>query len=97
MLKLIMILPCRNQSEKWRNKKDKEAYAQLLAAANNAIYVSDEYYDGCMKQRNALLLDDSLYCIAYMKNKRSGTSQTVCMANERGITVFNLAITDNPV
>ena len=96
-VKLIMILPHRSQTEKWNDKKDREAYVQLLAAADEIIYVSENYYDGCMKQRNIRLLDDSLYCIAYLKNKRSGTGQTVRMANERGITVFNLAIADNPV
>ena len=90
-VKLIMILPCRNQSEKWIDKKDKVAYFELLTAADKIIYISENYYDGCMKQRNMRLLDDSLYCIAYLKNKRSGTGQTVRMANERGITVFNLA------
>ena len=94
-LKLIMILPCRNQSEKW-SQKDKSDYIQLLADSDNVIYTSEHFFDGCMKQRNIRLLEGSSYCIAYLKNGRSGTGQTVRMANDKGITVFNLAIADNP-
>ena len=89
-VKLIMVLPCRNQSAKWTDK-DKSAYDKLLTAADKIIYVSDNYYDGCMKQRNIRLLEDSSYCIAYLKNDKSGTGQTVRMAYERGLAVYNLA------
>jgi len=89
-IKLVMVLPCREQDKGW-SEKDKAAYKELLAAADEIIYVSEEYTKDCMKKRNMLLVQDSDCCIAYMKYKRSGSAQTVRLANEKGIPVYNLA------
>jgi uncharacterized phage-like protein YoqJ len=94
-VKLVMVLPCRNQSKGW-STKDKAVYGELLTAADEVVYVSEEYFDGCMKLRNARLVEDSDICVAYLKNvTRSGTAQTVRMAKEKGIPVINLAENDN--
>jgi len=89
-IKLIMVLPCHNQDVKW-SEADKNAYRKLLAAADKIVFVSENYYDGCMKKRNIHLVENSGFCIAYLKYMNSGTSQTVRLAKERGLTVFNLA------
>ena len=94
-VKLIMILPCRNQDEKW-SADEKTVYKEILAAADEIVYVSEEYTADCMKKRNIRLIEESDYCIAYMKHQRSGSSQTVRLAKEKGIPVFNLA-EDAPV
>jgi uncharacterized phage-like protein YoqJ len=92
-IKLIMVLPCRNQDEKW-SAEDKAVYKEHLAAADEIVYGSEGYTADCMKKRNIRLVDDSDYCIAYMKHQRSGSSQTVRLAKEKGIPVFNLADDD---
>ena len=90
-IKLIAVLPCINQSEKWP-EADKKVYQQLLSAADNVVYVSNLFYDkDCMKQRNLYLATNSSICVAYMKRKRSGTAQTVRMAKKQGALVLNLA------
>lgn len=90
-VKLIMVLPCRNQDNKWL-LRDKANYRKLLAAADKIVYVSEQYFEGCMAKRNAHLVQNSGTCIAYLKHTaRSGTAQTVRMAREKGLTVFNLA------
>jgi len=89
-IKLIMVLPCRNQDLKW-TQSDKKAYQKLLAAADKIVYVSENYYDGCMKRRNIHLAENSGFCIAYLKHMKSGTAQTVGIAKECGLTIFNLA------
>ena len=89
-IKLIMVLPCREQDKDWTDE-DKAAYAKLLAAADEIIYVSEAYTSDCMKKRNIRLVQDSDYCIAYLKNQRTGTAQTVRLAKEKGIPIFNLA------
>ena len=88
-IKLIMVLPCREQDKDWTDK-DKAAYKELLIAADEIIYVSEEYTSDCMKKRNIRLVQDSDYCIAYLKNQRTGTAQTVRLAKEKGIPVYNL-------
>lgn len=90
-VKLIMALPCVNQESKWK-EADKEVYRYLLDNADELIYVSEQpYFEGCMEKRNSYLAENSSVCVAYMKHGRSGTSQTVRMARERGLTVINLA------
>ena len=89
-VKLLMILPCHGQESKWAEVY-KQAYVRLLAAADSVEYVSETYYDGVMLERNKRLVDHSSYCVAYMKYKRTGTSQTVRLAREHGLTVINLA------
>ncbi|MCL2546178.1 MAG: SLOG family protein [Oscillospiraceae bacterium] len=89
-MRLVMVLPCREQDKGW-SANDKAAYKELLAAADEIVYVSEEYTKDCMKKRNIRLVQDSDFCIAYMKYQRTGTAQTVRLANEKGISVLNLA------
>ena len=85
-----MALPCRNQDIKW-SQDDKNTYQKLLAFADKIVYVSENYYDGCMEKRNIYLVEHSKFCIAYLKHMRSGTAQTVFIAKKQGLTIFNLA------
>ena len=43
-----------------------------------------------MKERNSRLVNKADICICYLKNKRTGTGQTVRMAETKGIDVINL-------
>lgn len=90
-VKLIAVLPCTNQDEHW-NESDRKEYHRLLKAADKIVVVSERlYYNGCMRKRNQHLVEHSGTCIAYMKRGRSGTAQTVRMAQERGLRIINLA------
>ena len=93
-VKLHLILPCskEEQSGKW-TAEQKAELENLLGLADSVEYVSDRYYNGCMKARNARLVElASDYCICYWNpsNFRSGTGQTVRMAQKKGIEVINL-------
>ena len=93
-VKLHLVLPCpfEEQSAKW-NEAQKAEYQHILGLADSVEQVSDRYYNGCMKARNARLVElASDYCICYWnpKNYRSGTGQTVRMAQKKGIEVINL-------
>ena len=65
-IKLIMVLPCKEQDRKW-SEKDKATYAYILENADKITYTSEHYYKGCMHVRNRRLVDFSKYCIAYLK------------------------------
>ena len=93
-VKLHLVLPCpfEEQSAKWNEAQITE-YLHILGLVESVEQVSDRYYNGCMKARNARLVElASDYCICYWnpKNNRSGTGQTVRMAQKKGIEVINL-------
>ena len=90
-IKLTMMLPYRNQSENW-TQKDQETYAWLLAGADEVVYVSEDFFDGCMNQRTLQMLESSKYCVVYlMDDNRGFVGATIKASNEMGITVINLA------
>ena len=88
-VRLIFALPCRNQDEKWSSTQ-KELYHILLAKADEVIYVSEEYTDGCMKKRNQYMVDRSAYCICAQIYPASGTMQTIRYAGAKGVRVIHV-------
>jgi len=89
-IKLIMVLPCREQAEKW-SEADKQIYIGVLYKADKVTYTSEHYHRGCMHVRNRRLVDFSKYCIAYLKEESGGTAYTVGYAREKGLEVINIA------
>jgi len=89
-IKLIMVLPCKEQDKKWR-EADKKIYADILEQADKITYTSEHYYRTCMYVRNRRLVDGSDYCIAYLKDDVGGTAYTVKYAKENGLEVINIA------
>ena len=90
-VRLILAIPCTDQDSRWR-ESDKQVYRNLLDNADEIIYVSGQpYFDGCMEQRNRYLVEHSSILVAYLTHNRSGTSQTVRLARENGLTIINLA------
>ena len=87
--RLVLLLPCVNQDERW-NGEQKAAYEHLLASADEVEYVSDEYTDSCMRERNFLLANRADLLFAYVGHSRSGSAQTARMADSMGKTVYNL-------
>lgn len=89
-IRLIFALPCKNQDEHWSDDQ-KRLYRNLLAEADEIVYVSEEYQDSCMKKRNRYMVEHSAYCICALLRDRSGTSQTVSYARKKGLRVVNVA------
>ncbi|MBR2589802.1 MAG: DUF1273 family protein [Clostridia bacterium] len=89
-IKLILVLPCVSQSAKWSNS-DVLTYEQIKSKADKIVFTSQEYYDGCMLKRNRHLVDNSSYCICYLKHKRGGTFYTHNYAKQNNLQIFNVA------
>lgn len=89
-IKLILVLPCKNQTRGWSDY-DVKRYKDILRRADKVVYVSEHYYDGCMQKRNRHLVDNSGYCICYLKRNSGGTAYTVNYAIKNGLTVYNVA------
>lgn len=90
-IRLILALPCRNQTKGWRQSQINE-YEEILQSANEVIFLSDEYYDGCLLNRNRFMIDNSSHCIFYMTSMRGGTAYTIKYANQNNINLYNVLL-----
>ena len=72
-------------------KKDIEEYERIKILADKVVYISNEYYDGCMQKRNRHLINNSSLCISYQTGILGGTAYTTRYANEKGIQIINIA------
>ena len=84
---LILVLPCHDQAKFW-NENDIQKYNFFLSQADKIVYISERYYNGCMQKRNRHLVDNSGYCICYLRNSKSGTKQTVDYALKSGVNII---------
>lgn len=50
-LRLIMVLPCKEQTRGW-SEEDKTQYAEVLHCADKIVYTAERYFNGCMQKRN---------------------------------------------
>ena len=93
-VKLHLVLPCpfEEQSAKW-NEAQKEEHKCIASFPDTKEFTSEHLDKHAMRIRNARLVElASDYCICYWnpKHYRSGTGQTVRMAQKKGIEVINL-------
>ena len=102
VLKLHLILPHEGQADRW-NDSAQERYHSILKKADSVEYVSREYYDGCMLDRNHRLIEATGVLLAvYNGEWRGGTAATVRYARKlgRGIIILNpitLEVTEDQV
>lgn len=89
-IKLILALPCRDQTSKWSSIEELAFYKKMLGAADEVVYTSVMYSKGCMHLRNRYMVDNSSVCIAYKTNGKGGTAYTFRYAEKSGIEVVNL-------
>ncbi len=88
-IRLIFALPCKSQDALW-SQQQKKLYQNLLAEADETIYVSEEYSYFCMRKRNYYMVEHSDYCICALRKEKSGTGQTVRHAQKQGIKIINV-------
>jgi len=92
-IRLNLVLPCSNaeQTMKW-SAADKIIFYEIINKVDNTEYISQIYTNDCMRRRNARLVEHGECCVCYYDGKttRSGTAQTVRMANAKGIPIINI-------
>ncbi len=86
-IKLILILPCFDQTKGWK-EKDIEKYSGIKKKADKVRVLSERYYIGCMHTRNRYMVDNSAYCICYCKKTSGGTFYTVNYALKNNTNVI---------
>ena len=83
-LKLHCVLPCEGQTKGWPASA-RERYFSILEQADEVVYVSREYSEGCMLKRNRYLVDHTACLLAgYNGEWRGGTAMTVRYARKVG-------------
>ena len=87
---LLLALPCQQHFSRW-SQADQAKYQNIKNSADRIVYVSEEYFPGCMQKRNQYLIDHSDTCICYLNYCRGGTWNTVSYAYDLGRTIINLA------
>ena len=84
---LSVYVPYRGQANAF-SPADMLRYQRLKNCADEVLYLSETYHPGCMRERNARMVNDSSVCIAYVRRNRSGSAQTLKMAEAKGLTVL---------
>lgn len=89
-IKLIAVVPFENQAVKW-SVSDRDLYFTTLSQCDEVITLSTHYHKDCYKDRNQYMVDHSSRVIAYHDgNMRSGSGQTVRMAEKQQLNIINL-------
>ena len=88
-IRLIMVLPCRDQTRGWRGE-DIRHYESILSLADKVVYVQEKYSPGCMQKRNRHLVDHSSVCVAYSTRNTGGTAYTVRYACEKAVNIIRV-------
>ncbi len=87
---VICIVPFTGQDSRY-SAKDRGRYASLLRSCDDVVTLNPRYTDGCYKGRNQYMVDRSSRIITYYDGSfRSGTGQTVRMAERKGLEIINL-------
>jgi uncharacterized phage-like protein YoqJ len=86
-IKLIACVPCPNQSRNF-SIKDKEKYDEFIRVADEVILVSENYNRYCMFKRNKFMVDNASALVAYLREYKGGTKNTVKYAENKAINII---------
>ena len=86
---LAVYVPHRGQERSYA-PADMLRYRALLNGADEVLVLSETYHPGCMRERNARMVQDADMCIAYVRKKPSGSAQTLKMAEAKGLVTFRI-------
>ncbi len=86
-IQLILLLPYTGFGESF-SAADRAELSRQKKEAEEVVYLSTQYFPGCMALRNRQLVEDADVCIAHLVRSPSGTAQTVGFAREKGIEVI---------
>lgn len=89
-IRLILVLPCKDQTHGW-HVADVAAYQEVLRQADKTVWITQQYYPGCMHERNRRLVDNAAVCVCYYKHAVGGTAYTVGYARKNQRRIINVA------
>lgn len=83
-IRLIAVLPYRDRINSVRGAERYHIHS-VLQSADEVIALSEHYYRGCFRDRNAYMVERSRRLIALVQDECSGTGQTIRMAKRAGL------------
>ena len=86
-VRLHCVLPYPKQCGRWPEPAQ-ERYHAILDRADEAVTLSDRYYDGCLMDRNKYLVDRAGWLLAVYDGARGGTAATIAYARRLGRSVI---------
>ena len=89
-LRLVLARPCPGQADRW-TPTERSLYETVRREADLDILLADHYYNGCMHNRNAFMVEHSSHLIAYVNRTTGGSYQTLTLARRQGLAIQNLA------
>lgn len=90
-ISLVAVIPYRGQPVRTRGY-EKFVYGCILNEADDIICLSEKYYNGCMQRRNKFMIEHSSRVIAVVKDYKSGTGQTIRLAEKAGLDIKTVDI-----
>ena len=90
-IKMILAVPCADQDKYWNSAAKKE-YRRIKEHCDKIMVLSEEYHNGCMLERNRFMVDNTDYCVAFLRKNTitGGTLYTVRYACEKNKKVINI-------
>ena len=89
-LKLIAVVPFKGQSARW-SYNEQTRYKAILTRCDDAILLSQAYYNGCLLRRNDYMLSHSCGLVVFFDGKpKGGTFYTYRKAKSLGMDIINL-------
>lgn len=95
-IKLYAAVPYKKQYEKLYNWQ-KERYFRILSRCERVFLISEEYNKACLHQRNAFMIENADLLISVYDGSKGGTSNTVALAKKKGIDIYNINPSENPL
>jgi uncharacterized phage-like protein YoqJ len=83
-LKLIAALPYSGSPSRY-SETERFEYGYFLKECAEVLCATSEYSKDSMKKRNAFMVNNCSRLIAFIKNYRSGTGQTINLAKAAGV------------
>lgn len=88
-VQLVACIPCGTQSENF-SEHSLIRYRKILEECDEKIIFSQDYYAGCMQQRNRYLVDNCDVLLTFLRRKSGGTYYTVNYAKRQGKKLIEL-------
>lgn len=88
-VKLVACIPCENQTDTF-SKSAKERYERILRNCDSQIIFADNYFTGCMQQRDRYLVDNCDVLLCYLRRNSGGTFYTVNYAKKKGVKIIEI-------
>jgi uncharacterized phage-like protein YoqJ len=83
-IKLIAALPYHTPPSRF-SERERFDYGSVLERCDEIYYAAEYYTPGCMKRRNLFMTEHSSRLVAFVRDYRSGTGQTIRLAQKLGL------------